>query len=192
VTATCFYQLRHIRRLVRLTQDLTAQHVLAFVLSRLDHSNSCLVGRSTRQIDDHFIAASTKRRCFLIMNLGSRDYVTSALAHLHWLPVHYRVQFKLCTMMYSIHTRQDHVFLVQGSAVNQCQRGLCSEDSTEYRLPRCHSSLSKRAFSLHWTTCLEQPYTGFVLSSDIYINIGGFNFRSYYVTLLTGSSFEMH
>jgi len=38
----------------------------------------------------------------LIITLGSRDHVTSALRHLHWLPVYCHVLFKLCSMMYTI------------------------------------------------------------------------------------------
>ena len=45
VTSTCFYQLRRLRQIRRLVgQDLTAQLVHAFVLSRLDYGNSSLAG----------------------------------------------------------------------------------------------------------------------------------------------------
>ena len=93
------------------------------------------------------------------MNLGPRDHVTSALNQLHWLPVHRRIQFKLCSMMHSIHVQQSPVYLtnlVQGSAAHQRRPGLRSGDSTEYRLPRCRSTLGMRAFSyagpLAWNT----------------------------------------
>jgi len=40
VAATCFYQLRRLRR--RVGQDVTLQLVMAFVISRLDYCNSVL------------------------------------------------------------------------------------------------------------------------------------------------------
>jgi len=41
----------------------------------------------------------------LIMNLEPSNHITSALRHLHWLPVYYSVQFKLCITMHSSQTR---------------------------------------------------------------------------------------
>ena len=32
----------------------------------------------------------------LVFELGARDHVTASLIQLHWLPVHWRIQFKLC------------------------------------------------------------------------------------------------
>jgi len=40
----------------------------------------------------------------LILDLRMKENVTPALRQLHWLPVDRRVDFKLCTMMHSIHT----------------------------------------------------------------------------------------
>ena len=149
VTSTCFYQLRRLRQIRRLVgQDLTAQLVHSFVLSRLDYGNSSLAGLPKSTIAPLQRVQNAAAR--LIMNLGPRDHVSSALKQLHWLPVHCRIQFKLCSMMHSIHVQQCPVYLtnlVQGSAVHQRRPGLRSGDSTEYRLPRCRSALGMRAFS---------------------------------------------
>ena len=32
----------------------------------------------------------------LVLNLRSRDHVTPALQQLHWLPIDYRITYKLC------------------------------------------------------------------------------------------------
>ena len=34
----------------------------------------------------------------LILGLASHDHVTTALRHLHWLPVQYRITYKLCLL----------------------------------------------------------------------------------------------
>jgi len=38
----------------------------------------------------------------LIFGLRPQDHVTSVLQQLHWLPIHYRIQYKLCLLMYSV------------------------------------------------------------------------------------------
>jgi len=85
----------------------------------------------------------------LIMNCGPCDHVASTLKQLHWLLVHRRIQFKLCSIMHSIHVCQSPVYLanlVQGLTVHQRRPGQRSGDSMEYWLPRCHSELGECAF----------------------------------------------
>ncbi len=84
VASTCFYQLRRLRQIRHLVgQDLTAQLVHAFVLSRLDYGNSSLAGLPMSTIAPLQRVQNATAR--LIMNLGPRDNVTSALKQLHWL-----------------------------------------------------------------------------------------------------------
>ena len=45
----------------------------------------------------------------LIMNirlLPRRDHVRPALKELHWLPVVFRIKFKVALMMFTVHTRR--------------------------------------------------------------------------------------
>ena len=125
----CFYQLRQIRHLVG--PDLTAQLVHAFILSRLDYGNSILVGQPKSTIAPFQRVQNAAAR--LILHLGPCDHVICALRHLHWLTVHAHVQFKLCTMMHSIHVRQSRVYfanLVHEVAANQQGPGLRSVSTT--------------------------------------------------------------
>ena len=39
----------------------------------------------------------------LILRLAPHDHVTAALCHLHWIPVQYRITYKLCLLMHLIH-----------------------------------------------------------------------------------------
>jgi len=51
------------------------------------------------------ISFSSQRRIpttRLVFELGARDHVTASLIQLHWLPVHWRIQFKLCCIMHSV------------------------------------------------------------------------------------------
>jgi len=51
----------------------------------------------------------------------------SALQQLHWLPVNYRVQYKLCLLMYSVCQQQRPVYIsnmVQSVANSTHRQGL--------------------------------------------------------------------
>jgi len=39
-----------------------------------------------------------------VARLEPRDHVTSALQHLHWLPVQQRIIYKLCLLMHLVNT----------------------------------------------------------------------------------------
>jgi hypothetical protein len=71
VAATCFFQLRRLRQMRRLVgQEVTAQLVSAFVLSRLDFCNSVLAGLPESTIEPLQRVQNTTAR--LILNLYVR------------------------------------------------------------------------------------------------------------------------
>jgi len=63
-----------------------------------------LFGRSS-EMDGFSVAACRLQNAATqpALNLEPRYHVTSALRHLHWLSVHYRVQFKLLTTLHSFY-----------------------------------------------------------------------------------------
>jgi len=91
-TAACFYQLRDCDRFV---------DVLALVTSRLDYCNSVLAALPQSTIDPLQRVQNTAAR--LIFNLGKREHVSPCLIQLHWLPIRYRITYKLCTLMHNVH-----------------------------------------------------------------------------------------
>jgi hypothetical protein len=103
-TARCLYHLRRLRQIRRRAgEDVTARLVQAFITSRLDYCNSLLAGLPRSSLDPLQRVQNAAAR--LIYQFGPQDHVTPSLIQLHWLPVHYRVQFKLCSFMHSIHNQ---------------------------------------------------------------------------------------
>jgi hypothetical protein len=149
VTSSCFYQLRRLRQLRDLVgQELVTQLVHSFVLSRLDYGNSVLAGLPKSSIMPLQRVQNAAAR--LILDLRMSDHVTPALWQLHWLPVALRVDYKLCTMMHSIHTGQCPTYLanmVRTVAVGSARSGLRSANTANYQMPRCHTAIGERAFS---------------------------------------------
>jgi len=86
----------------------------------------------------------------LILDLRMNEHVTPALRQFHWLPIDRRVDFKLCTMIHSIHTGQCPTYssdTVRVVAVNQIRPGLRSADTAQYIKPCCLTEIGKHAFS---------------------------------------------
>jgi hypothetical protein len=97
VKAVCkssYMQLRNIGRIRRyLTDDAAATLIHSLVISKLDNLNSLLVG-----LPDNVI-----QKLQLIQNQAAKivsrnkkfDHVTPILIKLHWLPVQFRIQYKV-------------------------------------------------------------------------------------------------
>jgi hypothetical protein len=99
ITRACFYHLRRLRAVRRqLGHDVTARLVSAFVLSRLDYCNAVLaeLPASTLAPLQRVLHAAAR----LVFDLKPRDHVTSALHTLHWLPIKYRITYKLCLLVH--------------------------------------------------------------------------------------------
>ena len=50
---------------------------------------------------------------WLVFDLGRFDHVTPSLIQLHWLPVIYRVKFKLCCIIHAIHHDRSPTYLTE-------------------------------------------------------------------------------
>ena len=75
----------------------------------------------------------------LILRLAPHDHVTVALRHLHWLPVQYRITYKLCLLMHLIHIHKAPSYLIDTvtRTASVSSRGrLRSASSSRYEQPR--------------------------------------------------------
>ena len=89
-----FYGLYKIRQLSKfLNPESTKTLVHAFVTSHLDYCNSLLFGVPKYQIDRLQKVLNAAAR--LIFRIPMFDHISPALFHLRWLPVAYRVHFKV-------------------------------------------------------------------------------------------------
>ena len=77
-------------------------------------------------------------------------HVTPALQQLHWLPVEYRIKYKLCALMHQIHTGRAPQYLVdyvQSVAESSRRPGLRSANTADY-VKRCtRTKFGQRCFS---------------------------------------------
>jgi len=99
VSQTCFYHIRvHIARGV-LDKSTAADIAAALVSSRLDYANSVLYGSPSRCLTRLLRIQNSVARIVLQQpSLSLQDI----LQQLHWLPVKWRIQFKLASFTYKV------------------------------------------------------------------------------------------
>ena len=149
VAASCFYHLRRLRQIRRRAgKEVTIQLVIAFITSRLDYCNSVLAGLPQVTLEPLQRVQNAAVR--LILELNMRDRVTLGLYQLHWLPIRWRIQFKLCSIMHSVHVGRCPAYMadcVRTVASSATRSGLRSAETTLYVTPWLKSKFGERAFS---------------------------------------------
>ncbi len=102
VDALCrsaYFHLSNIGRIRHLLSDRAAEQLVhAFVTARLDNGNSLLLGITKTQI----------ARLQRVQNMAARivtrtrrsEHITPILHSLHWLPVSYRIQYKILLLTF--------------------------------------------------------------------------------------------
>ena len=93
------YHLRNISKIRKyLDENSTETLVYALVLSKLDYCNTLLIGLPNYQIDRLQSVLNTAAR--IITFTCKYDHITPVLVGLHWLPVSYRIRFKVLLLTY--------------------------------------------------------------------------------------------
>ena len=103
----------HIQRISRirryLDQESTTRLMSAFVLSLLDNGNSILFGlpdkllKRLQSIEHAAARVVSGRRKF--------DHISDVLRSLHWLPIRFRIEFKIATLVFRCVSRDSPSYL---------------------------------------------------------------------------------
>ena len=81
-----------------LNSKSTEKLVHAHVMSRLDYCNGILMGLPDNQIQKLQRVQNAAAR--LITGTKKRDHISPILRQLHWLPIRYRIQFKILSLVF--------------------------------------------------------------------------------------------
>ena len=92
----------HLRRIAAIRESLTLpaaeQLILAFISSRLDFCNSLLAGLPQHTLQRLQKVQNAAAR--LLTRTKTSQHITPILRDLHWLPVNYRIQFKILLLTF--------------------------------------------------------------------------------------------
>lgn len=98
---TSFYQLRQISKAMPYLRHKDLERLIhAFITSRLDYCNSLYLGLQLSLIQRLQLVQNAAAR--LLSGTRRQDHITPILANLHWLPVKYRIVFKILLYTFKI------------------------------------------------------------------------------------------
>ena len=147
---TCFFHLRRLRSIRnKITTEATATLVSTLILSRIDYCNSLLADLPASSLDPLRRVMNASAR--LVTNLKPFDRVTTVLQELHWLPVEFRIKYKLCLLTHLTLMQKTPPYLRELLTFIADMPGKsCLRSATEnlLQVPRTRLKQGERAFSV--------------------------------------------
>ena len=88
----------HSQNVFKLPRPRESHPCVAVISSRLDYCNALYVGVSQSSLSRLQLVQNAAAR--LLTNTNRREHITPVLNSLHWLPVPYRIDFKLLMFVF--------------------------------------------------------------------------------------------
>jgi len=135
----------HKQRVRLVKQTVLKQVITSLIMSHIDYCNSLLINLPTSTTVPLRVQNDV---AWLVLGLDCRAHITPALKQLHWLPVPYRLQFKIATLIHQIYHRHCPQYLVNlvsftSDAAGQCLRSTATKVAVSVRT---RTNLGRRAF----------------------------------------------
>ena len=147
ICKSCFYHIRDLRRIRRHLPLSTAKTISnSLITSRLDYCNSLINNIAKQDLSK----LQRVQNCLARVVLRAPRFSPSLplLKQLHWLPVNYRIKFKLSTLTYRALAIHQPPYLASLLHFSNVPRQLTSSTSQQLSIPRTKLNLGKRAFSV--------------------------------------------
>uniref|UniRef100_A0A3Q3KA17 Reverse transcriptase domain-containing protein n=1 Tax=Monopterus albus TaxID=43700 RepID=A0A3Q3KA17_MONAL len=112
--------------------------VYAFVTSRLDYCNSLLSGCPNNSLKSLQLIQNAAAR--VLTGTSKRDHISPILASLHWLPVKFRIEFKILLLTYKALNDKAPSYLKDLVEPYHPNRALHSQSAGLLVVPRVHRS----------------------------------------------------
>ena len=148
VVRSSFFQLRLLAKvkLFLSRQDLE-KAIHALISSRLDYCNALYVGASQSSLSRLQLVQNAAAR--LLTSTKRREHINPVLCTLHWLPVHYRIDFKLLMFVFKALNGLAPSYLSELLTVRAPGRALRSSNKLLLEVPRSRlKHWGDRAFSV--------------------------------------------
>ena len=142
----CFYHIPDSRRINKYLSPEAAKSVAcALVTSQLDYCNSLLYNFPDRDIE----RLQWVQNCLACVVCKASRFSRSKplLNFLHWLPVKYRIRFKLCTISFKAFLFHQPTYLFNYLVSLQKSRLLRSSNTNMLAVPRFQTKWGTRAFA---------------------------------------------
>ena len=132
-----------------LTRMACNKLVVALVLSHLDYANGILGGLPKCSIDK--MQAVQNMAATITLGKSKYDSATCCLVQLHWLPVKFRIDYKIISIVHKcLHDEALPYLTRMIEYIKPTRQGLCSEkDNTRLLVPKTSKkTFAARSFSI--------------------------------------------
>ena len=164
----CFSQLRDFKNIRQfLTQDAVVSVANAFVSSQLDYGNS--IFRSLSKVNLHRLQSIQNSAARIVTNSCKYTRITPVLRKLHWLPIQFRSEFKLATMVYKfIHTGFPKYFTPHLSTYHTTYNTRRSQSVANFlNVPKFQPTIHKSTKQFGFSFAFDAPTVWNSLPEDI-------------------------
>ncbi len=138
----------HLKNIARIRSFVSSQYleklVHAFITSRVDYCNGLLPKKSIRQLQ--LIQNAAAR---ILTRTRKSEHITPVLRSLHWLPVTFRIYFKVLLLVYKSLNSLGHKYIADMLTEYKPNRPLRSLGSSQLEIPRVHTKQGESAFSYY-------------------------------------------
>uniref|UniRef100_A0A4W5Q8G8 Reverse transcriptase domain-containing protein n=1 Tax=Hucho hucho TaxID=62062 RepID=A0A4W5Q8G8_9TELE len=148
VVKASFFQLRLLTKLKPFLSFVDFERVIhAFITTRLDYCNALYVGINQASLSRLQMVQNAAAR--LLTGTRKRDHITPVLASLHWLPVCFRIHFKILLFVFKSLYGQAPAYISELLKPHDPLRSLRSADQLLFFVPRTRLiNRGDRAFSV--------------------------------------------
>ncbi len=153
VTKSAYYHLKNIARIISFvsSQDLE-KLVHVFITSRVDYCTGLLTGLPKKTIRHLQLIQNTAAR--ILTRTRKYEHITPVLRSLHWLPVTFRIDFKV--LIYKSLKDLGPKYIADMLTEYKPNTPLRSVGSSQLEIPRVHTKQGESAFSYFTTRSWNQ------------------------------------
>jgi hypothetical protein len=149
ITRSCYMHLRNIGRIrSNLTEEAAATLVHALISSKLDNSNSLLCGISDYLIGKLQLIQNNAAR--IVTRKNKYEHITPLLKQLHWLPIIFRIKYKIGLLTFKCLNGLAPQYLVSMLTWYAPTRSLRSDSQKLLKVKSAHlKTVGDRAFPVY-------------------------------------------
>ena len=146
-TKSCYLQIRNLSKLRKyLSEESVVTLTHAFITSRLDNMNSLLYNIPKCHVNKLQLIQNHAAR--IVKKKHKTCHITPILLELHWLPIEYRVKYKILLQVYKCLHGEGPSYLASMLEEYQPPRALRSTAQFLLREPHTRKKYGDRAFSV--------------------------------------------
>lgn len=149
VVKTSFFQLRLLSKVMVYLPPHDFERVIhAFISSHIDYCNSLYVGLDQSSL--RHLQAVQNVAARLLTGKRRRDHITPVLASVHWLPVLFRIQFKIFMLVFKSLNGLAPSYLTELLQPHTSMRALRSTNLSLLEVPRSRLKTKGDRYFLTW------------------------------------------